>query len=213
MRHLRQVGGLEVRLLRGHLADLGRHHLEVVDAVGRHLAVGRAEELEDLVDVPLHVRHRLAALVEAAADHHQPLHQLGPLHRDQHRHERPVAVPDQVGGLADDGVEEGDRVVGHQLVGDRPVDVRRVAVAAAFRCVDVEALGQRRRDWARRTARPPARRASAPAGRPSPCSSYHVFTVAQLHVRHRSAPGVLEVLDEALTGPPAETHRRPAARR
>jgi hypothetical protein len=42
---------------------------------------------------------------------------------NQHRHERPVPVPDQIGGLADDRFQERDHVVGHELVGDRTVDV------------------------------------------------------------------------------------------
>jgi hypothetical protein len=38
-----------VRLGCGHLADPGRHDLEVVDAIAGDLAVGRTQELGDLV--------------------------------------------------------------------------------------------------------------------------------------------------------------------
>src|SRR5207249_644427 len=41
-----------------------RADLEVVDAIRGYLAVGGAQELGYLVDVPLHVRHRLAPLLK-----------------------------------------------------------------------------------------------------------------------------------------------------
>jgi hypothetical protein len=52
-------------------------------------------------------------------------------------------VPDEVGRPADDLVDERDRVVGHQLVGDRPVDVRRVPMSPPLRQEHVEPIGQR----------------------------------------------------------------------
>jgi hypothetical protein len=60
-----------------------------------------------------------AALVEAAADQHQPAHQLGPLHRDQQRHDRPVA-PAVPGAAHLRGTESASASV-HALSSSRPV--------------------------------------------------------------------------------------------
>ena len=153
---------LQVRFDCGHLADLGGHDREVVAAIGGYLAVGGAEELRRPGRRPLHVGHRLAALVEAAADHHQPVHQLGPLDRHQHRDERAVAVADQIGRPADDGVEEGDRVVGHELVGDRRRRRRGCARGPAARVCRRGTARPAARGWARTTARRRGRRAAGP---------------------------------------------------
>ena len=47
--HLGQLGRLQGRFDGGHVADLGCHDLEVVDAIRRYLAVGGAQELGDLI--------------------------------------------------------------------------------------------------------------------------------------------------------------------
>ena len=51
-------------------------------------------------------------------------------------------MPHEVRRLANHLLEERDRVVRHQLVGDRTRDVRGVPVPPPFRRVDVEPLGE-----------------------------------------------------------------------
>ncbi len=81
---------------------------------------------------------RPPAVVEHPGGEHQPADQIGPLERDR----RSVAVAEQVRGPTDDLVEEGDGVLGHQVVGDRPGHVGGAAVTAAVRPEDPEVRGE-----------------------------------------------------------------------
>ena len=69
----------------------------------------------------------------------QAADEVGAPQRRHQRHDRAVAGADEVGGPADDPLDEGDRVRGHQLVGDRPVDVGGAPVAAALGREDAKA--------------------------------------------------------------------------
>ncbi len=112
--------------------------------------------------------------VVVRADDDQPAHEVGTLDRDEQADDAAVAPADEVGGPADDALEEGDRVVGHVLVVQRPVHVRRVAVAPPLRSRT-------------RGSAPPTPGTAAPtsrwwhmppcnssSGSPSPASSYQV---------------------------------------
>jgi hypothetical protein len=102
------------------------------------------------------------------------VNELWTLDRHQHCDKRPVAVADQVRWLADHGLQEGDGVVGHELVGDRALDVGGVAMATPLGGVEVEVFGQRGklRLQEPRVDQPAC---SSTSGWPWPCSSYQVL--------------------------------------
>jgi hypothetical protein len=78
--------------------------------------MGRPDEGHDLVSVEIAVGAGHEAVpVEASAHEHRQVGQIGTVHGDQHRHDRPVAVADQVRRGPDHRVEEGNRVLGHQV--------------------------------------------------------------------------------------------------
>jgi hypothetical protein len=81
--------------------------------------------------------------VEDAAYQHHSSGEVGATERDEQRHGRAGAAPEEVRRAADHVLEERDRVLRHQLVGDRALDVGRAPVAAPLRGEDVEARGQR----------------------------------------------------------------------
>src|SRR5947209_2316954 len=81
-----------------------------------------------------------AIAVEYPGGEDETAHQVGAAKRDGQRKDGAVAAAEQVHGPADDRVDEGDRVLGHELKGDGPVDVGRVPMAPLFGCVDAEVL-------------------------------------------------------------------------
>jgi hypothetical protein len=82
-------------------------------------------------------------VVEDAGDEHQATHQIGALQRNEQRHNGSVTAADQMSVPADDGSQERDRVLYHQVERDRAGHVRRVAVGASLGCVDAETLCKR----------------------------------------------------------------------
>ena len=136
-----QVGDGERRLLRMHPVQLGGQGGEGVGAVGGDRAVVLDEEGGGLL-VQVDGARRPAVVVEDPGGEHQPADQVGTGQRDQQGHRHPVAVADQVGRPADDLFQEGDRVLGHQLVGERAGDVGGAAVAAPVGPQDPEVFDQ-----------------------------------------------------------------------
>jgi hypothetical protein len=78
--------------------------------------------------------------MEHSGPEDQPADEIGAFERGDQRHRRAVAVADEVRGF--DLFEEGDGVLGHQLVGDRPVDVGRATVPPAVGPVHPEMGGE-----------------------------------------------------------------------
>lgn len=76
--------------------------------------------------------------MELAADHHHPTHQVRAAERDVHRRRGPVAEADEVGGPADDLLQERDRVGGDHLEVEGALDVRGATVRTAIRRVQPE---------------------------------------------------------------------------
>src|SRR5262249_12570306 len=163
-------------------------------AVRRNLAVCGTEELRDLVDIQRHVRRRRAVLVEPAADQHQPLHEIWALNADLQGYDRPIAMPDQVGRLTHHLLQERDHVIGHQLIGDRPLDVRCVPVTPALWEKDVESLGQR----------PDIRLEESPIDEPA-VHHYQRITLATLVV---PGPNLSQLHCCTHGGPPPSSPRR-----
>ena len=81
-------------------------------------------------------------MVENAGAEDEPAHEVGALERDQESDGRAVRVPEQGGGSADDPFEEGDRVLGHDVIGDGAVDVGCAAVAATVGAKHAEMLSE-----------------------------------------------------------------------
>jgi hypothetical protein len=81
-------------------------------------------------------------VVEDTGAEDQPADQVGSLQRGQQRHGRPVAVAQQVGRAADDLLEEGDRVLRHELIGDGAFEVGGAPVPAPVGSENVKMLGE-----------------------------------------------------------------------
>jgi hypothetical protein len=80
--------------------------------------------------------------MKAAAHQHRTADQLGAPQGDQQRDEGAVAMPAQVRRPPDHRLQERDRVLCHQVEGDRSLDVRGVTVAALVGREDVKPLRQ-----------------------------------------------------------------------
>jgi hypothetical protein len=104
-----------------HPVQLGLHDRAVLGAVGGDGAPVVGEEGDRLV-VEID-RAGGPAVVEDAGAEDQLADEVGSLQRGQQRHGCPVAVAQQGGQAADDLLEEGDGVLGHELVGDGAFDV------------------------------------------------------------------------------------------
>jgi site-specific recombinase XerC len=83
-----------------------------------------------------------AVVVEDAGAEDKLADEVGSLQRGQQRHRCPVAVAQQGGRAADDLLEEGDRVLGHERIGDGALDVGGAPVTAPVGPEDVEVLGE-----------------------------------------------------------------------
>jgi hypothetical protein len=83
-------------------------------------------------------------VVEDPRRQDQPPDEVRPSQRREQRDRRAVAVPDQVGRAADDLLEEGHGVPGHEVVADGTGDVGGAPVAAPVGSEHPEPLGQPR---------------------------------------------------------------------
>lgn len=135
-----QVVVREGGLVSVHRGQLGDDHFVVAGSVRRDLAVALPEEVRGLaVEDP----GLPAIAVEYSGGEDETAHQVGAAKRDGQRQDGAVAAAEQVHGPADDRVDEGDRVVGHELKGDGPGYVGRVPMAPLFGCVDAEVRCER----------------------------------------------------------------------
>jgi AraC-like DNA-binding protein len=122
-----------------HAVEVGLDDMEVLAALRGDGAPVVEEEGLHLV-VELDGARRPAAMVEHSGAEDETPHELGSLERHQKGDGRAVRVPEQVRGSADDLLEEGDRLVGHDVVGDRAVDVGRATVTTPVGAKHAEAL-------------------------------------------------------------------------
>jgi hypothetical protein len=135
----RGEGGLRA-FQRGRLLH---HHAKVLFVIGGDLAIGRGKRLDRRVNVELARAGDQAVAVEAAADQHEPSHQLRSAQRDQQRDEGAVAVAGHVRRVADHALDEGDRVVRHRVEREWAGNVGRAPVTALVGRQHPEALGER----------------------------------------------------------------------
>ena len=85
--------------------------------------------------------------VKDAADQDHAAGEVGSAQCDQQRDVRAGAVPHELCRAADDLLEKRDRVLAHQLVGDRARDIWRAPLATPLRRVDVEVGRERGEIW------------------------------------------------------------------
>ena len=84
-----------------------------------------------------------AVETEVHADQHEPVDELGPAKRDEHRHDAAIAPPHEVHRRCDvEPLEHRDGVRGHVVVVERLVGVGRVPVPATIERDDPEAIDE-----------------------------------------------------------------------
>jgi hypothetical protein len=78
--------------------------------------------------------------VEDPGREHETAHQVGTAKRDGQRKDGAIAAAKQVDRPADNCLDERDCVLCHQLEGDGPLHVGRVAVSSLLGGIDLEML-------------------------------------------------------------------------
>jgi hypothetical protein len=146
--HCGECAEVDLRLGVDHGQHLGVDDGEVLGSVGRERVVRLSEEVDCFfaAEQPIEVAvgQPSFGVVVLADEDHVP-YEVRPAQRDQQGHHRAVAPTDQMRSLAPDSFEVTDGVGGHDLIGQRTLDIGRVGMPSPLGNVDAEAgAGQRR---------------------------------------------------------------------
>ena len=119
---------------------------EVVGAVRRKGAVGLDQRWRKVINGQL-AGHCLgergtAVDIDGSTDDHELAHQVQTPYGDNHGHVATITPTNEVNGTGANRVDEGDRVVGHDLEGKRAAGVWHPAVGPALRAVCAVSLAE-----------------------------------------------------------------------